>query len=280
MSYKANAGWLLSCLMLTACGGGSDTDSGEGSGPFIRFTVNGVNVVDGFQEVRVKRRVISVAAETLLDPCNSTQFQNAAAVETAYPEYCAEEQTRLSESILFNVQFFNGSNQDSLTLNYTGQGYTIRIYEYDDMAPDNKGVEVWNSDYFAQAIRESEQEAGSDVGDYDPLETNSVVLGPAEAFPNQSSGYTPFFAAERNVLNPNALFSPSNMAVIPSRDMCLWNASFNGGPYEKVICLYPNLLPTPVSDDGSVLHYIASVSFNFNDWTDQPDDFHIYVEPE
>lgn len=279
MSLKRNTGIITACLLMTACGSASDEDSG--SGAFVRFAINGL--LDP-ASVEVERRHLSVDAEDenlqIQDPCDPAQFGNASEVLTTHPEYCAQEANLAI--VNFDIQFFNGSNEEDLTVEYIGQGFTIRVYEYDANAADNRGQEVWNSDYFAQVQVESARLQDDSIADFDPDAEHSVVLKPSYAIPNQSSSAVASFYVDRNVINPDLAFNPDNLAVVPDPDQCFWGLVESDDAdvtYEKVICRNPPLLPLPSADNDTVYRYIASVEINFNGWTNQPDDIDIYIKP-
>ena len=276
MNFKH--GMVLAGVALTVAGCGGGSDPKAPSPPFVEFRVNGALFPTEVIVNRVHFEGRNSSDEFVWDPCDSDTFLNGDTVAASYPDFCVNEIS--TTTVNFTVQYFNSTYED-LKLDYSGQGFTISIHEYDDTQVDNLGTLVWTSDYFTQMAIERFNAAGASFEDFDPGLKTSVSLKPSHAYPDQDIGASLVsFFGDRNLIAGYESFDPAGLNQNPPDDLCDWNAvASDADPtkFNKVVCRTENLLPLPSADLGEELVYVARVEFNYNGWTDQPDDVVIRI---
>ncbi|MVF10863.1 hypothetical protein FT643_01795 [Ketobacter sp. MCCC 1A13808] len=281
MLFSRLASGFVAVAVLASCGGGDPTVE-PSPDPFVEFRVNDILYPT---EVTVNR-IHTVGADNY-NPCDPALFENAADVQSKDAAFCSTEITLAS--VVFSVQYFN-AGYEPLELAYTGQGFTIHLYEY-DKASGIIGDEVWNSDYYAQLQIERFNDIGYELDNFDPNLSGNVVLNPGEAFPSQNvSGPNRLeFRGERLFEPGFEMFDPNNFKltmapVNPANatdDLCNWGevvSSTNPALYEKVFCQSENILPLPSVDTAADISYLARVRFNYNNWQEQPQDIVITLK--
>ena len=261
-------------VLLASCGGGESTIE-QSPDPFISFRVNGVSYPTEVSATRVHYE-----GEDAYNPCDPSQYENAQDVVDNAPGFCVNEIT--SASVVFSIQYFN-AGYESRDVTYTGQGFTIHIYKYDETQPDFLGEEVWNSDYYNQIQIEQLNDVGYELDNFDPYEIHTVTLGPGVGIPDQrvSGSASLEFRGNKLFEDGYASFDPTNfrLAKVPadlvSGPLCNWGgviSTTNATLYEKVFCQTENLLLPPSLDTDADIKYIARVRFNFDNWQQQPED--------
>ncbi|MDY6922107.1 MAG: hypothetical protein SV765_18060 [Pseudomonadota bacterium] len=291
---------VFSLLWLSACGG-NDSNDNDAPEPFVDFRINGVPYPD---EVVVRREHITAedldsSGDPQWNPCNPELYANAQELlDSSDPDiqaFCANEIS--STTVSFTVQYVNAT-YDDLAVDYTGQGYSIRIYEYDEVS-ETLGRLVWSSAYYTQYVveraRDSNGATEEELPDYDANAANSTVLGPSEAIPSQDLGASQaVFFGDKNIVGdpfaPPAYATENLLQNPPGDDICDWGqvATESGDvPYQHVLCRTEMLLPLP-SEDQAVIDaggepeeqvFLARIEFNFNGWSQQPDDVIVRIQP-
>ena len=310
MSFKCGALLPVMALVLTGCGSdGNDDFNGQ---PFVRFTVNAVQDATSVTVSRVHTEVDNVNE---INRCNDIEFSSGQTLtynngdSVTDAKYCRDkpddenltvERNILASPITFGVQFFNNT-YENLSLSYQGNGFTVTIYEYDEVAEDNLGDLVWHSDHYFQTEIEAERATGTEIDDFDPSLQNSIVLSPSQAFPVTNSpsdvGRRVIFRADQNFIGRPAMenynFDALDLYHWPSVNndgmpgQCDWfpveaeDSTDTNRVFEKVICLGYSLLPVPesdqVSDVGSSVYpfvspqdadgnirYVARIEYSFD----------------
>ncbi len=333
MSFKFKALGLASALLMTGCGSGDNAVEGHGGVPFVDFTVNGesypteVTVARFHQNYDENTRTNNNGTPDNPDDdfeeiinvfCDPQTYANGTTINDSYPEYCANERSFINATnlgIRFAVRLFNNTYED-FDLTYTGIGFTIRIFEFDNTQPENLGDEVWNSDYEFQRSVEIFRAAGDDEIENHSLETHTITLDPVGIYPDPrqvgSNGYVLYFTGKQNIIDPSPTavdFDPANLYAWPSATgeydgSCDWSPvaieytdipNASDPNYERVICDSKALLPYPSVDvpsnyadpiysqelgEEGYIKFIARVEFNFNNGEFQsPEDIVITITP-
>ena len=259
-------------VLLASCGSGESTNA-PSPDPFISFRVNGVSYPT---EITASR--VHYVGEDAYNPCDPNQYENAQEVVDNAPSFCVNEIT--SASVVFTVQYFN-AGYESREVVYTGQGFTIHIYKYDESQPEFIGEEVWNSDYYNQTQIEQLNDVGYELANFDPNEIHTVSLGPGVGIPDQrvSGAATLEFRGNKLFEDGYASFDPAMLAKVPadtvSGPLCNWGgvvSTTNPALYQRVFCQSQSLLPLPSVDTDAEIKFIARVRFNFDNWQQQPAD--------
>jgi hypothetical protein len=273
MSVKNNAGMMAAVMVLAAaCGGGGDKTESPRD-PYVEFRVNGV-----LSPTAITLPWIEFETDDDGGFCDPDFYENAEDVVVKDPGYCEKSIT----AIQFSGRYTNATYED-VVLNYRGLGMEVHIFEYDDSVSDFKGPEIWNSSYYTQRLIIGLDDP--DVDNFDPNEAASVTLQASHSFPSVSgfvnvvfeadqifeTGFEDYIPAEAST---RIITNPANGAE------CDWILQVNDdlSKYEKVRCFGDELLPEPGTGTEEV-KFVASVTFSFNDWTDQPDDIIITLTP-
>lgn len=284
MNFKHGLVLSAAVLAVAGCGGSSDGNKSPRD-PFIEFRVNGVLNPSVVEVSRFHFSGTNSSGNLNWDPCNSTLFGNAADVLSTYPEYCTQE-TSLT-AVEFSLRYYNSTYSD-VEVTYSGQGFTVLIYEYDEVSSTIIGTDpVWSSDYYTQMLIENANASGAGLDDFDPSE-KSVIVGPSRSIPANAFAYR--FEGNRNIdlgVTESTPFLPGNLNENPE-GMCDWSpikdTSENPpATYLRVICMTKNLLPLPSEDESAVepevKSYLARIKVNISGWTEHPSDVIIRVNP-
>ena len=131
------------------------------------------------------------------------------------------------------------------------------------------------------------QEEDATIEDFDPEEEHSLVLEASDSIPNYANFLQVVFEGDQ-IFNSSsyATYDPATAedALIemktPATEECDWSLQLNdtATAYRLVRCLGTELLPEPETGVDPV-QFLARVTFNFNGWTDQPDDIIITLNP-
>ena len=313
-------GLILPLALLAGCGSGDNKKDDFDGKPFIRFTVNTVRDANSITVQRTHQDVDDVDVFSRCGPITLTDGRTITYLngdDFTSDKYCdSDERNALEVNIAFTVQLINNTYED-YKLDYTGYGFAVQVHEFDESAPDNLGDMVWHSDHYFQRETLLRQQLGDDVEDFDANQSNSIVLGPLEAFPRAQSsndfGRVATFSADQNFIGRPAdggyTFDANNLYHWPStandglEGACDWVAVEDDTStsqdivIEKVICQFYSLLPAPsddtaprtgsstypfetAQDDSGNIKYIAKVSFNFNSGEfSSPEDILITITP-
>ena len=268
-------GVLAGVLLAAGCGGGSKDDDSAPRDPYVEFRVNGK-----LDAKAIDLDWVEVAADDEGGFCDPDIFENGQTVlDSADSGYCARSIT----SVVFSVRYTNPT-YDDIDVTFNGLGFEVHIFEY------NSGVigpEIWNSSYYRQRLVLAAQEEDATIEDFDPEEEHSLVLEASDSIPNYANFLQVVFEGDQ-IFNSSsyATYDPATAedALIemktPATEECDWSLQLNdtATAYRLVRCLGTELLPEPETGVDPV-QFLARVTFNFNGWTDQPDDIIITLNP-
>lgn len=251
-------------VLLVSCGGGSSDDKADLSqNSGVIFSVNGVRDVTRVEVTRLELTVDN--SGSTLEQCGSTEdevttpfYDNYAAITQAgQDDYCDQSRFTVTPQLTFRVSYLN-NEYDAIPFSYTGFGFSIRIYEYDESG-DLLGEEVWNTD-----IAQNTANRFNGLADFVPSAQVTTTLGPAETFPHQDQGtFRSFvFFGDRNFedsdINSDAFFPDlETVQLLGDLNLCADRVldENDNDVQDKPIC---QGLPVAAGT------YIALINFNFN----------------
>lgn len=268
-------GLLAGMVLAAGCGGSSNNDDKSPRDPYVEFRVN-----DVLEPKTVTLDWEEVPADDDGGFCNPDVFENGQAVlDSSDVGYCG----RSIANVSFSVRFTNPTYED-VEVSYKGIGFEVHVFEYDNGV---MGPEVWNSSYYYQRPALEAQEDDASYPDFDPEEETTVTLKASDSIPSYANFITVIFEGDQifNVssyptYDPNTAETALTEVKTPVNLDCDWALRLNdtATAYEKVRCLGTELLPEPGTGTDPI-QFLARVTFNFNGWTDQPDDIIITLNP-
>lgn len=162
--------------LLAACGSDDRNELSQESGVFLSInnstTIRNFTINQFLADTSNQGTNFELCYRTVTNPDNSTSqvalYDNVATLD---PGYCDQERLFVTGSIVFSTRFINNTLND-MPITFQGTGVSIHI------SREQTGEVVWSS-YIDRDL--ASQRAG--LGAFDPFETHTTVLGPAESFP-------------------------------------------------------------------------------------------------
>ena len=273
---------VLAGVVLAAGCGGSSSDEKAPRDPYVEFRVNGF-----LDPKEISLNWVEASPDATDRLCDPDVYENGETVATSEPDYC----TQSFGTVTFSVRFTNPT-YSTINVSYLGYGFEVQVYEYDELAADFRGKPVWNSSYALQRqiIGYRDANAELELDDFDPDTETTVALASSDSIPNYASFNSVVFDTHQifqdgtedyRAYSPEEIEANLRAMKHPATQDCdfiLQPSETDLSKARFVQCLGAELLPDPGTTADPV-KFVASVTFNFNGWTEQPDDIIITVNP-